>query len=118
MAGQSEGGSKGGTMRLGAYACHLEKGTLAHKVYGSNEISERHRHRLEVNNKFIEELKNKGMVISGVNKEMNLVEVIELEDHPHFIGCQYHPEFKSKPFSPHPLFSTFISASDKNQVQK
>lgn len=118
MAGQSEGGSKGGTMRLGAYACHLEKGTLAQKIYSSNEISERHRHRLEVNNKFVEDLKNKGMVISGINKEMNLVEVIELEDHPYFIGCQYHPEFKSKPFSPHPLFSTFISASDKNQVKK
>lgn len=114
MHGQSEEGAKGGTMRLGAYACSLTKGTLAHKIYGSSEISERHRHRLEVNNKFIDQLKSHGMVISGVNKDMNLVEVIELEDHPHFIGCQYHPEFKSKPFSPHPLFQSFIAAADKN----
>lgn len=114
MHGQSEDGVKGGTMRLGAYACHLTKGTLAHKIYGTSEISERHRHRLEVNNKFVEQLKGHGMVISGINKEMNLVEVIELEDHPYFIGCQYHPEFKSKPFSAHPLFQSFIAASSKN----
>ncbi|GAB4021096.1 MAG: CTP synthase [Bdellovibrio sp.] len=114
MHGQSEEGAKGGTMRLGAYACSLTKGTLVHKIYGSCEISERHRHRLEVNNKFIDQLKSHGMVISGINKDMNLVEVIELEDHPYFIGCQYHPEFKSKPFSPHPLFQSFIAAADKN----
>jgi CTP synthase len=113
MKGQSEDGAKGGTMRLGAYDCHLEKGTLAQKVYGKENISERHRHRLEVNNEFIDPLKKAGMVISGVNKELNLVEVIELENHPFFIGCQYHPEFKSKPFSPHPLFKTFIEESGK-----
>ncbi|MCR9205251.1 MAG: CTP synthase, partial [Halobacteriovoraceae bacterium] len=113
MKGQSEDGAKGGTMRLGAYDCHLEKGTLAQKVYGKENISERHRHRLEVNNDYLEPLKKAGMVISGVNKELNLVEVIELENHPFFIGCQYHPEFKSKPFSPHPLFKTFIEESGK-----
>tara|TARA_Y100000782_G_scaffold79701_1_gene85927 strand:- start:182886 stop:184508 length:1623 start_codon:yes stop_codon:yes gene_type:complete len=111
MKGQSEGGAKGGTMRLGAYDCHLESGTLAHKVYGESDISERHRHRLEVNNEYVEQLKKTGMVISGVNKELNLVEVIELENHPYFIACQYHPEFKSKPFSPHPIFKTFIEAA-------
>ncbi len=113
MEGQSEGGTKGGTMRLGAYDCSLEKGTLASNIYGQSEISERHRHRLEVNNKFVDQLKEAGMVISGVNKKLNLVEVIELEDHPFFIGCQYHPEFKSKPFSPHPLFERFIKESGK-----
>ncbi len=113
MKGQSVGGAKGGTMRLGAYACHLEKGTLAHKIYNQEDISERHRHRLEVNNDYVEQLKKTGMVISGVNKDLNLVEVIELENHPYFIACQYHPEFKSKPFSPHPLFKTFIEAAGK-----
>jgi CTP synthase len=113
MEGQSESGSKGGTMRLGAYDCTLEKGTLAQNVYGGSEISERHRHRLEVNNAYVEELKKAGMVISGTNPKLNLVEVIELENHPFFLGCQYHPEFKSKPFSPHPLFKRFIEESGK-----
>ncbi len=118
MEGQSEEGSKGGTMRLGAYECHLEKGTLAHKVYGTQNISERHRHRLEVNNQYVDQLKGAGMVISGMNKDLGLVEVIELENHPFFIGCQYHPEFKSKPFSPHPLFSTFIEEAGKVSKDK
>jgi CTP synthase len=100
-------------MRLGAYDCTLEKGTLAQNVYGGSEISERHRHRLEVNNAYVEELKKAGMVISGTNPKLNLVEVIELENHPFFLGCQYHPEFKSKPFSPHPLFKRFIEESGK-----
>jgi CTP synthase len=113
MKGQNEGGSKGGTMRLGAYECHLQKGTLAHTIYKKEDISERHRHRLEVNNKYLEQLKQGGMVISGENKDLNLVEVIELENHPFFLGCQYHPEFKSKPFCPHPLFETFISSADQ-----
>ena len=78
-----------------------------------SEISERHRHRLEVNNEYVDQIKEKGMVISGVNKELNLVETIELADHPHFVACQYHPEFKSKPFSPHPLFSSFIKAASE-----
>lgn len=115
MKGQSEDVSKGGTMRLGAYDCHLKTGTLAKKVYGKSVVSERHRHRLEVNNKFRDKLKKAGMVFSGENKELDLVEVIELENHPYFIGCQYHPEFKSKPFSPHPLFNTFIEVAGKNK---
>jgi len=115
MDGQSKEGRKGGNMRLGSYDCSLEKGTLARSVYGKELISERHRHRLEVNNFYLNKLVEKGLVVSGFNKDLNLVEVIELTDHPHFIACQYHPEFKSKPFSPHPLFKSFIEASDKNR---
>jgi CTP synthase len=113
MKGQTQAGTKGGTMRLGAYACSLEKGTLASKIYAGTEISERHRHRLEVNNKYLPELKEAGMVISGINKELNLVEMIEIEDHPYFVGCQFHPEFKSRPHQAHPLFSQFITEADK-----
>lgn len=111
LEGQSDELSKGGSMRLGAYDCSLEKGSLAYQIYKNQEISERHRHRLEVNNEYVEVLKEKGMIFSGTNKELGLVEVIELKDHPHFIACQYHPEFKSRPFSAHPLFSSFIKAS-------
>lgn len=115
MEGQHKEGSKGGSMRLGAYACSLEKDSLAHRIYGELEISERHRHRLEVNNMYVDQIKESGLSISGVNKELNLVEVIEVKNHPFFIACQYHPEFKSRPFAPHPLFSEFIKASDLNQ---
>ena len=111
MEGQSEGGAKGGTMRLGAYDCDLLEGSLAHSVYKVTKISERHRHRLEVNNEFRAKLEESGLTISGENKKLSLVEVIEIKDHPYFIGCQYHPEFKSKPFSPHPLFERFIKES-------
>jgi CTP synthase len=111
MEGQSKEMSKGGSMRLGAYDCDIEKGTLAHKIYKSAEISERHRHRLEVNNDFVPVLEEAGMTISGKNNKLNLVEVIEIKDHPFFIACQYHPEFKSRPFNPHPLFQTFVEAS-------
>jgi len=117
MPGQTRDGSKGGSMRLGAYECQLQKGTLVNKIYGANEISERHRHRLEVNNEYINKIKANGMVISGVNEKLNLVEVIELEDHPYFIACQYHPEFKSRPYEPHPLFKTFIEAADKERKE-
>ena len=111
MEGQSEDMAKGGSMRLGAYDCSLEKNSLAHKVYGETEISERHRHRLEVNNAYVDQLKEAGVSISGLNKKLNLVEVVELPKHPYFIACQYHPEFKSRPFSPHPLFHTFVAAA-------
>lgn len=117
MPGQTRDGSKGGSMRLGAYDCQLQKGTLVNKIYGANEISERHRHRLEVNNEYINKIKAHGMVISGVNEKLNLVEVIELEDHPYFIACQYHPEFKSRPYDPHPLFKTFIEAADRERKE-
>jgi len=103
--------NKGGTMRLGAYPCSLTKGTFAQKAYGATEISERHRHRYEFNNIFRTCLEEKGMVISGVYKEGDLVEIIELPDHPWFLGCQFHPEFKSKPLNPHPLFKAFIGAT-------
>jgi CTP synthase len=115
MEGQSELMKKGGSMRLGSYDCYLEPKTLAHKVYKSDKIKERHRHRLEVNNMYVDKLTSAGMVVSGFNRELNLVEVIEIQDHPFFIACQYHPEFKSKPFSPHPLFKSFIEESDKNR---
>jgi CTP synthase len=102
---------KGGTMRLGAYRCALKPGTLAHRLYGQDMIEERHRHRYEVNNEYRERLESAGLIFSGHNPELNLVEMIELENHPHFIGCQFHPEFKSKPFAPHPLFSGFVRAA-------
>jgi CTP synthase len=102
---------KGGTMRLGAYACALKAGSLAAKLYGAEKISERHRHRFEVNNGYRAKLAEAGLVFSGTNPELDLVEMVELGDHPHFVGCQFHPEFKSKPFAPHPLFSGFIRAA-------
>ena len=102
---------KGGTMRLGAYACVLKSGSLAARLYGKDEISERHRHRYEVNNSYRSRLSDGGMLVSGHNPELNLVEMIELPDHPYFVGCQFHPEFKSKPFAPHPLFNGFIRAA-------
>ena len=102
---------KGGTMRLGSYACSLKAGSLAQKLYGAENIKERHRHRFEVNNAYRARLAGAGLVFSGVNTELDLVEVIEITDHPHFIGCQFHPEFQSKPFAPHPLFSGFIRAA-------
>jgi len=91
----------------------LEKGTLAHRLYAVDEITERHRHRLEVNNLYLSQLEEKGLTISGFNRDFNLVEVVEIKNHPFFIACQYHPEFKSKPFSPHPIFKGFIEASDR-----
>jgi CTP synthase len=104
---------KGGSMRLGAYPCRIEKGTLAYKAYGMDEISERHRHRYEFNNEYREALKAAGLVVSGVSPDGELVEIVELKDHPWFLGCQFHPEFKSNPRRPHPLFTAFIAASLK-----
>jgi len=111
MEGQTKDGSKGGSMRLGAYDCSLKDSSLAQSIYDTSKISERHRHRLEVNNDFLPQLEECGIVVSGKNEKLNLVEVIELKNHPHFIACQYHPEFKSRPFSPHPLFERFVRAS-------
>src|SRR5690242_12665063 len=101
----------GGTMRLGAWPCKLEPGTLAQRIYGESEISERHRHRYEFNREYEGTLTAGGLRISGSTPDGTYVEIIELPDHPHFIGCQFHPEFKSKPLEPHPLFKTFIGAS-------
>jgi len=108
---RSESSQKGGTMRLGAYPCVLEEGTAAFKAYGIREISERHRHRYEFNNAYREVLTQHGMKISGLGPDGELVEIIEIEDHPWFLGCQFHPEFKSRPTDPHPLFKAFIEAS-------
>jgi CTP synthase len=101
----------GGTMRLGAWTCKIEPNTLAHEIYGKLEISERHRHRYEFNREYEEPMVAAGLRISGSTPDGTYVEMIELPDHPHFIGCQFHPEFKSKPLEPHPLFSTFIAAA-------
>ena len=103
----------GGTMRLGSYPCRIKKGTLAYAAYGSGNISERHRHRYELNNEYREALQSKGMVFSGVNPDRDLVEIAELKEHPFFLGTQFHPEFKSRPLRPHPLFRAFIKASCK-----
>ncbi|WP_257452304.1 CTP synthase [Archangium lipolyticum] len=111
MESQVKVQDKGGTMRLGSYACALKPGSLAHKLYGEDVIHERHRHRYEVNNAYRGRLQEAGLVVSGHNPDLNLVEMIELPDHPYFVGCQFHPEFKSKPFAPHPLFSGFIRAA-------
>jgi CTP synthase len=103
--------AKGGTMRLGAYPCQIKPGTLAEKIYGTHLISERHRHRYEFNNRYLEAMEKAGMIASGVNPETGLVEIIELPDHPFFFGCQYHPELKSTVENPHPAFVAFIKAA-------
>jgi CTP synthase len=118
MAEQKQVTAKGGTMRLGAYPCTLKPGSLASKVYGRQEISERHRHRYEINNAYRTQLEDKGMVASGVNEQLGLVEVIELQGHPYFIGCQFHPEFQSKPFQAHPLFAGFVKAALEQRARK
>jgi len=102
---------KGGTMRLGAYPCILQEESLAYRAYRKGEISERHRHRYEFNNDFKEGLQQAGLVMSGASPDGQLVEIIELQDHPWFLGCQFHPEFKSRPMDPHPLFASFIRAA-------
>jgi CTP synthase len=111
--------NKGGTMRLGAYPCDLAKGSKSEAIYKSSRIMERHRHRYEFNNKYRALFEKKGMLIGGTCKERDLVEIIELPDHPWFIGVQFHPEFKSKPLAPHPLFSHFVKAAlmRKNLVE-
>ena len=111
MADQKSIINMGGTLRLGNYECTLTKGTLAYKDYKKETILERHRHRYEFNNKYREILEKNGMVFSGINKPSNLVEIVEIPNHKHFIACQFHPEFKSRPTNPHPLFLSFIKAS-------
>jgi CTP synthase len=104
-------GDKGGTMRLGAYTAHLKKGSRAAQAYGSTEISERHRHRYEVNINYKDRLEQQGLIFSGMSPDGKLPEIVEYADHPWFIGVQFHPELKSKPFDPHPLFVSFIDAA-------
>jgi CTP synthase len=100
---------KGATMRLGTYPCDLAEGTLAQRVYGTSEVSERHRHRFEINNDYRDRLAEAGMVWSGQSPDGHLVEIGELRDHPFMIGSQFHPEFKSRPNNPHPLFREFVA---------
>ncbi len=108
----------GGTMRLGAWPCRLEPGSFAHKAYGKTEISERHRHRYEFNREYEKTLVAAGLRITGRTPDENYVEIVEAPNHPWFLGCQFHPEFKSKPLEPHPLFAAFIGASLEHRIQK
>jgi len=111
-------GDMGGTMRLGAYPCVLEKDSLAYRVYGEGEISERHRHRYEFNREYEELLTSYGLKISGNSPDKNFVEIVELADHPWFLACQFHPEFKSRPLEPHPLFESVIKAAAEFRSQR
>jgi CTP synthase len=108
--------SKGATMRLGGFPCSLVAGTVAADAYGTTEISERHRHRYEFANDYREPLEAAGLILSGTSPDKKLVEMVELKEHPYFVGCQFHPEFKSKPLLPHPLFSRFVRASVERQA--
>src|SRR5690606_14457487 len=106
----------GGTMRLGSYPCELIKGTKSSAAYGKPKIHERHRHRYEFNNKYLQQFGNSGMIASGLNPESGLVEIIEIQDHPWFVGTQFHPEYKSTVLNPHPLFVRFIKATVDNKL--
>jgi CTP synthase len=107
--------NKGGTMRLGSWKCDLKEGTLAHQIYGKTQISERHRHRYEYNNKYAAQLENAGLISSGINPDTGLVEIVEIKNHPFFIGVQYHPEYKSTVANPQPIFVSFVAAIVKNK---
>jgi CTP synthase len=111
MEAQKSITSKGGTMRLGSYQCRIEKGSLAERIYGSTSITERHRHRWEFNNTYFDAYQSAGLKASGINPDTNLVEIVEIPDHPFFIGVQYHPELKSTVENPHPLFVHFVGAA-------
>lgn len=115
MPGQNNEINKGGTLRLGAYPCHIKESTVMKKCYGSNEISERHRHRYEFNNDYRQKLEDAGLNISGLSPDGRLVETVEISDRPFYLGVQYHPEFKSRPNKPHPLFKGFIGAAVNNK---
>ena len=118
MEEQKEVTEKGGTMRLGAYPCHIQPETLAHSIYGEEMITERHRHRWEFNNKYLDQMIEAGMVASGKNEETNLVEIIELPNHPFFIGVQYHPELKSTVENPHHIFVHFVKAAVQHSLKQ
>lgn len=118
MEEQKKVTAKGGTMRLGTYPCEILAGSLAEQVYGTNKISERHRHRWEFNNKYLKQYEDAGMIASGLNPESKLVEIVELRDHPFFIGVQFHPELKSTVENPHPVFVGFIKAAKENAEKR
>ena len=103
----------GGTLRLGAYPCEIKSGTLAEKIWGASQISERHRHRYEVNIKYKDELEKAGMIISGISPDGKLPEIIEIPSHPFFIAGQFHPEFQSSPYTGHPMFNAFVAAAKR-----
>ena len=111
MPGQSDEIDKGGTLRLGAWPCRIVPGTMMEKCYGTLDISERHRHRYEVNNEFRAKLTDAGLIFSGASPDGRLVETAELAEHPFYVGVQFHPEFKSRPNKPHPLFLGFVDAA-------
>jgi CTP synthase len=113
MEDQKNVTDKGGTMRLGAWKCDITPDSLAYKIYGKTSISERHRHRYEYNSQYVDQLQKAGLISSGVNPDTGLVEIVELEDHPFFIGVQYHPEYKSTVANPHPIFVSFVAAAVK-----
>jgi CTP synthase len=108
----------GGTMRLGAYPCNLQEGTLAHRIYGTDKINERHRHRYEVNQKYLPLLREHGLMVAGLSPDGKFVEMVEVADHPWYLGCQFHPEYKSKPTKPHPLFVSYIRAALDHQERR
>ena len=118
MEEQKRTNEKGGTMRLGAFDCALKEGTKSHRAYGSTAISERHRHRFELNNAYRRQLEQAGLVMAGTNPKLDLVEIVEIPNHPWFVGVQYHPEFKTGPLKPHPLFRDFIAAAIEQQTRR
>jgi CTP synthase len=115
---RDEDSNLGGTMRLGAYPCILEPESLAYDAYQRQEISERHRHRYEFNNDYREIMSKHGMRFTGLSPDKNLVEIIEIPDHPWFLGCQFHPEFKSRPMDPHPIFAAFVGKALEETKRK
>jgi len=113
LSDQTTGMDKGGTLRLGAYQCALQDGSVSKKAYGKDTVDERHRHRYEFNNDYRERVQDHGLVIAGIYEPLDLVEIIEIKDHPFFVASQFHPEFKSRPLNPHPLFKEFIKHAIK-----
>ena len=118
MADQEKIEDMGATMRLGAYPCVLAEGSHAERIYARQEISERHRHRYEFNNAYREQLQQAGLTISGTSPDAHLVEMVELGEHPWYVGCQFHPEFKSRPTQAHPLFASYIAACVQSKNSK
>jgi len=110
--------NKGGTMRLGAYSCQIATGSKSHQVYQCEQVEERHRHRYEINNDYREQLQQAGLIISGISPDGRLVEMVELTDHPWFVACQFHPELKSRPNRPHPLFLGLVKSALEYQQGK
>ena len=108
----------GGTMRLGAYTCELKRGSKAYQAYGTKKVQERHRHRYEFNNKYLEQIERAGMLATGKNPDTGLVEIMEIKNHPWFVGVQFHPEYRSTVLNPQPLFVKFIEAAIENKKYK